>query len=241
MRISRLLAVLALIGGNGFAQQDALYQLSTIPALKAGVFEGFKPYSEIKPHGDFGIGTFDGLNGEMIELDGTVYQVRADGSVHAMPDTATTPYVTVTFFETNRVVAVESPMDYEALQQKVDAALPTLNIPYAIRVEGEFEYVKARSVPAQSKPYPPLEDAVRQQTVFELTNVTGTAVGFRFPPSFSGVQAPGYHLHFLTTARDAGGHLLEFRVRRATVAADDTHRFELDLPEGGDFYALPPP
>ena len=35
---------------------------------------------ELKQHGDTGIGTFEGLNGEMIVLDGTVYQAVADGS-----------------------------------------------------------------------------------------------------------------------------------------------------------------
>jgi alpha-acetolactate decarboxylase len=49
---------------------------------------------------------------------------------------------------------------------------------------------------------------VADQTVFPLTDVNATLVGFRTGPDLMGIGAPGLHLHGLTTARDAGGHIL---------------------------------
>ena len=64
------------------ADRETLYQVSTIDALMQGAYEGVQPVSEIRKHGDFGIGTFDALDGEMIVLDGTVYQAKADGKIY---------------------------------------------------------------------------------------------------------------------------------------------------------------
>jgi acetolactate decarboxylase len=75
-------------------------------------------------------------------------------------------------------------------------------------VIGTFSVLTARSVPAQSEPYPPLSEVVAKQTVFPLTNVSATLVGFRTGSDLLGVGAPGVHLHGLTKARDAGGHIL---------------------------------
>ncbi|NLO29340.1 MAG: alpha-acetolactate decarboxylase, partial [Methanosarcina mazei] len=58
---------------------DVLYQVSTIDALLLGVYDGVLPVSDLKTHGDFGIGTFDGLEGEMLALDGNYYQIKTDG------------------------------------------------------------------------------------------------------------------------------------------------------------------
>ena len=56
---------------------------------------------ELKKHGDFGIGTFDALDGEMIVLDGVVYQAKADGHIYQAADNLTTPFATVTYFDSD--------------------------------------------------------------------------------------------------------------------------------------------
>ena len=84
---------------------DTLYQVSTIDALMQGVFDGVQPVGELKRHGDFGIGTFDALDGEMIVLDGVVYQAKADGRIYPVKDSATTPFATVTHFTKDRTAA----------------------------------------------------------------------------------------------------------------------------------------
>ena len=225
-----MVAVFLLVGTVHAQDRDVLYQLSSMAALKAGAYDGVKTCADVKRHGDFGIGTFENINGEMIELDGTVYQASTDGHVYTPDDSTQSCYATVTFFDDDRVIPLEQPMDYTRLKTWLDGVLPT-NIPCAIRIDGEFETAKTRSVHSQSKPYPPLDDVVKNQVVFEFTNVTGTAVGFRFPSFMDGVQAPGYHLHFLTQDRDAGGHLLDCRIRNANVKVDVTREFLMELPE----------
>ena len=108
---------------------------------------------------------------------------------------------------------------------------PSPNLPYAIRIDGRFTSVKARSIPRQQKPYPPLAAAAEKQAVFELANVKGVIVAFRYPAYLAGVNMPGYHCHFITADRRAGGHLLDCRVEGATVAVDALANFFLRLPD----------
>jgi len=95
--------------------------------------------------------------------------------------------------------------------------------------------VKARSVPAQKKPYPQLAEVVKTQPVFELTDVSGTMVGFWCPSFVKGVNVPGYHLHFLRADGKKGGHVLDFIVENATMEVDDSREFSLILPEDAAF------
>jgi acetolactate decarboxylase len=186
---------------------------------------------ELKRYGDFGIGTFDALDGEMICLDGAFYQIKADGIAYPVSDSLTTPFAVVTPFEADKTVPVQDIRDYEALQRAVDGLIPDKTIFYAIKVEGHFTYIKTRSVPRQKEPYPPLVEAVKNQTVFEFSDVKGTIVGFWCPDSAKGVNVPGYHLHFITQDRKAGGHLLACQLRQGTIAVDYTSQFHMVLPQ----------
>ena len=83
---------------------DFLTQFSVIDALLAGNYDGSLTCGELRRHGDFGIGTFDALDGEMTVLDGVVYAIRSDGRVEKVADSETTPFATVTFFDSDRVI-----------------------------------------------------------------------------------------------------------------------------------------
>jgi acetolactate decarboxylase len=213
------------------ADRDTLFQISTINALMNGSYEGEMRIGELKRHGDFGIGTFDALDGEMIGLEGKFYQIRADGRAYPAPDSMTTPFAEVTPFKADKTVSIQDIMDYEALQRAVDGLIPDKTIFYAIKIEGTFSYIKARSVPKQKEPYPPLVEAVKGQTVFEFHDVKGTIVGFRCPDSVKGLNVAGYHLHFITQDRKAGGHLLACQLQQGIIAIDYTSQFHLVLPQ----------
>lgn len=224
---------------NPVAGDETLTQISTIDAILGGVYDGFISYGDLKGYGDFGIGTFDGLDGEMLAFDGDYYQVKADGIAYPVADALETPFASVTFFDVDIEGEIPAGADYAGLQEYLDSILPTENTFYAVRVDGTFSYMKTRSVPAQEKPYPPLTEVTKDQPVFEFENITGTMVGFRCPPYAAGVNVPGYHLHFLTDDKDAGGHVLEFTVRKAVVSVDNTRDFLMILPEGdSDFYSV---
>ena len=58
---------------------DVLFQAATFGDLLSGEYDGVISYSELGTYGDFGIGTFDGLDGEMLMLDDIPYQIKDDG------------------------------------------------------------------------------------------------------------------------------------------------------------------
>lgn len=228
-----LLALLAM--GAGQAQPSVLFQTSTIDALATGVYEGELTFGELRRHGDFGLGTFDALDGEMVLLDGRFFQIKSDGHVYPVPDKARTPFAEVTFFQPQKTLEAARPMNYQELEKYLDSQLPSVNLLHAIRIEGVFPYIKARSVPRQQKPYPPLAEVARRQTVFEFQNVPGVIVGFRYPTYLKGVNVQGYHFHFITADRRAGGHVLDCRLKGARVDLQSLSRFDLQLPQGGGF------
>ena len=211
---------------------------STINALLEGVYDGDITFGELKEHGDFGLGTVNQLDGEMIALDGIFYQIKSDGIAYPVDASMKTPFAVVTFFEPDKTLLIDKPLDNKGLAHYLDNLLPTDNIFYAVKIVGIFDYIKARSVPIQNKPYPPLVDVVKEQKIFEFHNVHGTILGFRFPEYMKGLNVPGYHLHFITDDRRAGGHVLEFKIKNVHVEIDSINDFFMVLPGTADFYNL---
>jgi acetolactate decarboxylase len=207
-----------------------VFQNSTINALLEGLYDGSMTYGELRRHGDFGLGTFNALDGEMIAFDADFYQIKADGIAYAVADDQRTPFATVLFFRPTLTRALSGPLDYEHFQTLVEGLMEGPNLFYAVRVDGLFTSVKARSVPRQEKPYPPLAEVAQHQPVFHLKDVTGTLAGFRFPDFARGLNVPGFHLHFLTADRRAGGHVLDLVLARGELAIDATAQFHLELP-----------
>jgi acetolactate decarboxylase len=218
------------------AQKDTLFQVSTIDALLQGLYDGVVTIGELKQHGDFGIGTFNAVDGEMVVLDGKVYQVRADGKACLANDQAKTPFAAVTPFEIDKRSVLDRSVDLKGLAAYLDSLLPTKNIFYAVKITGKFDYIKTRSVPKQNHPYRPLAEVLKNQPTFEFNDVEGTIVGLRCPDYVSGLNVPAYHFHFLTKGRKAGGHLLECRLKNAQIALDYTPNFDLTLLNTPAFY-----
>jgi len=233
--ITYFLLLIATLSTGGCAalqqDQDTLFQISTINALLDGDYTGSMTFGELKRHGTFGLGTVDKLDGEMIGLEGQFYQIKTDGVAYPVPDSMTTPFAVVTVFDADRTLPSQDGMDYEGLQSYLDEAIPDKSIFYAVKIDGTFNYIKTRSVPKQQKPYPPLVKVVKEQTIFEFHDVQGTIVGFRCPDSVKGVNVPGYHLHFITADRTAGGHLLACQLQDATIGIDYTSEFYMVLPQ----------
>jgi acetolactate decarboxylase len=219
--------------------RENLYQISTIDALMQGVFEGVEQVGELRGHGDFGIGTFDALDGEMIMLEGRIYQATADGSIRSVPDTATTPFATVTYFDRDFSAKTPAPMNFSNFSSTMSAWLPSQNVIYAVRMHGTFPAMKVRAIPAQHKPYPTLTEASKIQSVYSYTDTTGTIVGFYTPSFFKGLNVAGYHLHFISDDGQTGGHILDFTVPKdTTVEYDITPEFTMALPTSGAFTGI---
>lgn len=227
-----------LASGVVSAQEDrrTLFQVSTIGALLEGVFDGEVTFDEVKRHGDFGIGTLNGLDGEMVCLDGEYYQVRSDGKVYPVEGSAKTPFASVVFFHGGQSHHLAGELDYKNLQSRLDGLLPTQNLIYAIRIKGIFQHLKVRSVSKQRAPYLTLLEATKNQSVFELQNVSGTLVGFYFPGYMGALNVPGYHFHFISDDRKAGGHVLDGRAEGLSVEIEPVYKFQMQLSKNPLFY-----
>ncbi len=215
-------------------EDQTVFQTSTVNALMEGASTGDMTMGELKTHGDFGLGTFDGLDGEMIELDGKVFQVCADGHAHPVEDSTRTPFATVSFFKADESARLDRPCEQAEMLATVATMLPSQNIFHALRIEGRFDYVKTRAVGKQDKSVG-LEQAAREEPVFEFHDVEGTIVGFFTPDYLRGVNVPGYHLHFITADRSAGGHMLDCRTTDVTIKIHHTPEFELGTPGTEEF------
>lgn len=237
VRLSIVTAVmaLALAGCAGQAERNVLWQTATVSALLEGVYDGEVTVAELLEHGDLGLGTFDALDGEMVVVDGTVYQVAGDGKVHRPPPETRTPFAAVTFFDADRVLTADGAIEFDDLKVLIDRAAPAKNVPLAIRITGTFTHVKTRSVPKQAKPYPRLVEVTKNQPTFEFAGTRGVMVGFRCPPYVEGINVPGYHLHFLTRDRTGGGHVLELTVEQVRIEIDETPALHVALPTGEAF------
>jgi acetolactate decarboxylase len=222
-------------GSASVAQMDTIYQFSVIDALLEGVYDGEITCAELKENGDFGLGTFDNLDGEMLELDGVIYQVKADGNVYEINDTETSPFAAVTFFETDIQEEINTEMTGQGLASYIEELLPGKNLMYAVKITGNFSYMKTRSVAAQEKPYPRLVDVTKDQSVFEFNDTEGTIVGYWMPEYINGINVPGYHLHFITADRTAGGHILDYTISSGTIEIDSCDSFYLELPENENY------
>lgn len=216
------------------ASSRPIYLCAPVNALVEGLYEENIPFSDIKRHGDFGLGTFDDLDGEMVMLDGQVYQITADGQVHAVGDAVHTPFAVVTFFEPTLSAELDGGMSHATFVEWLQQLLPSPNLFYAFRITGAFHHITARSVPKQHN-YRPLNEAAREQRVFTFDDASGSLVGFFTPAFMASLNVPGLHLHFLSADRRRGGHLLECRPGAIRVEIQMIHTLELSLPLTHDY------
>ncbi|WP_442780447.1 acetolactate decarboxylase [Bacillus sp. Au-Bac7] len=217
-------------------QKQEVYQVSTMTALLDGVYDGDFSLGEIPEHGDFGIGTFNKLDGELIGFDGEFYRLRSDGTATPVKENDKSPFCSLTFFETEIVHRVDRPLTLEQLGEELDEILPSKNVFYAIRMDGAFKKVQTRTVEAQCKPYVPMIEAVQTQPIFNLEHIEGTIAGFRTPQYANGIAVAGYHLHFIDKDRKSGGHVFDFTIENVTIRICKKQIMNLRLPQTEEFF-----
>lgn len=239
-----VLALVVLVGAYfAFAHRGCkecsptITQFSTIKALVEGNYDGVATMGCLKKAGDFGIGCVEPLDGELVVLDGEAYQIRFDGSVHKLSDDVKTPFAAVLKFKSSREGQVANVSDLTGLIEYLDSLVPESNMLVAVRITGVFDHVHTRSVPPQEKPYPRLSEVTKNQPEFEADNQEGDVIAFRLPDYLAGVNATGWHMHFLSKDKKFGGHLLGISTKEANVQVCLPKEFKMVLPpDGHDFY-----
>jgi acetolactate decarboxylase len=217
-------------------EEQPLFQVSTAAALVEGVTGGAVSVAELRERGDFGIGTFAGLDGELVALEGAFFQVRADGVVSEPRDDDLVPFAVVTDFRAEREVRFERVAGFGDLEAQLDWHRQTDNLFYAVRIDGRFARVKTRSV-RETAPGVPLVQAAANQVEFDLDDIAGTLVGFWTPEYARTLNVAGWHLHFLSDGRTAGGHVLDCEGANLRVQVQDLADVRIAMPQTDAFLA----
>jgi acetolactate decarboxylase len=213
-----------------------LFQVSISGALVAGVYDREVSVKSILEHGDFGLGTFANLDGEMVVLDGRAYQVQGTGRVSEAGPDAGAPFAVVTRFSPQTDVETEPVASFKDLEDRCDKYRNSGNIFYAVRLDGHFSRVRTRAVnPPQ--PSTRLVDAAKAQSEFNFTDIDGTLIGLWSPGFSSAFSISGYHFHFhfLSKDRRHGGHLLDVEAGPLRLKVEALTDFHLALPESEAF------
>lgn len=211
-----------------------LFQVSTSGALVQGVYERAVSSNLLLNYGDFGLGTFENLDGEMVVLDGAIYQVRSDGKVTKIEKDVGTPFAVVTHFVADQDQMIENASSFKDLTKICDRYRDSDNLFYAFRIDGHFGQVHTRAM-RETLEGLPLAKAAAIQPEFEFTGVDGTLVGIWAPQFSSALNIAGYHFHFLSEDRSKGGHLLECSGKHLRIRVERLNDFHLSLPESEEF------
>jgi acetolactate decarboxylase len=213
---------------------STLFQISSSAALVEGIYKGEVTVGALREHGDFGLGTFAGLDGEMVVVDGRFYQVRGDGVAREVDDGVSTPFAVVTRFVPERSVGGVACASLAELFTVLDRLRDSDNAFYAIRVDGEFARLHTRAM-CRTAEGVPLVEAAAHQPEFELRQTRGTMIGFWSPAYARALSVPGYHLHALTSDRTAGGHVLDCAGRDLRIQVQRELDLRVSLPHSAAF------
>ena len=213
--------------------RHSLFQVSTSNALVQGVFRGAVTVGDLKRNGDFGLGTFEGLDGELVMLDGVCYRATGGGVVTSPPDDASVPFAVVTHFHPDASLTT-NPGSLADLTAAVDEARPSENLFVGIRVDGQFERLALRAACA-AEPGENLVEATAHQSEFTVSDEEGTLVGFWAPLYARAVNVPGYHFHFISKDRSLGGHVLGMEAGPLEVGIHIESELHVAIPETVEF------
>ncbi|HFN9470145.1 TPA: acetolactate decarboxylase [Staphylococcus aureus] len=208
---------------------SVLYQHGTLGTLMAGLFKGTASINELLQHGDLGIATLTGSNGEVIFLDGKAYHANEHKGFVELKGDELTPYATVTKFVADTSYETKDKSS-EAVFAEIKEKMLSENLFSAVKISGLFKKMHVRMMPAQEPPYTRLIDSARRQPEQTETYVKGSVVGFFTPELFHGIGSAGFHVHFANDDRNFGGHVLDFEVEDVKVEIQNIETFEQHFP-----------
>lgn len=217
-------------------KKSHVYQIGTINSLLEAVYDGDTSMKVLKQHGNFGIGTLDSIDGEMIMYDGICYRADAAGKLHVLPDIINTPFAMVNDFCAEIEFALTAG-SYADIEKQISQHFLSSNLVYAIEVRGKFKHLNLRSEHCTCKPYRRLVEILPDlQTNFNLEHTDGVLVGFWFPDYMSQLNVPGFHFHFIDDNRQFGGHVFGFELSEGICNIQTLHGFNLELLRTSEFY-----
>ncbi|MCQ2070489.1 MAG: acetolactate decarboxylase [archaeon] len=249
-RVIAVIVVVALVGMAVFAlgsgdngrhdtdDSDTMTQVSVLNGLMMGDYYGSMEVGELLSHGDIGLGTFEGVDGEMIVLDGVCYQARYDGTVVKVSSDMKVPFACVTYLDDEFVFDIKDIKSAEGLKKALDEVVEkhSANYMYVAKIDGTFDKLTVRSELPQEEPYKKLTEVMKTDEVrFDHKDIEGTIVAVYCPNYMRDINSAGWHFHFISDDRKVGGHLLEVSFDSAKAVLDLTDTMNLVLPDGDYF------
>ncbi len=208
-----------------------IVQAGWFDSFAAGGFKGFTVVESVSNGAAIGLGTFEGVDGELIILDGKAYRASYDGKVEIMEGSATTPFAIASKMDPDWTLEIEKGTGPALFSAELDKLANAPGAFLAIKGEASFETLKLRAPPGAQKPYPQLSEVIAKQRIFELKGISGTLIGFKTPPAYKGMNAPGYHFHFISDDKSIGGHVLDFKAIGGKASIQRCDSVKLLLPE----------
>ncbi|ORN04781.1 acetolactate decarboxylase [Lentilactobacillus parabuchneri] len=216
-------------------QYTTLYQHGTLALLVPGLLTGTLKMGDLLKHGDTGIGTGEGLDGELIILDGEPYQVDSEGNVNLVTDSFNMPFANIHYDHYSKLVELAD-TSQQGLEKKVRALTNGTNTFFSIKITGTFSGIKTRAVKKSVPPFQTLAETARNQSIFTRDQVNGTMISYYSPELFDGAAVAGFHHHFLSDDHKFGGHVLAFNLDKGTVSYQLFDTLEQHLPISNDAY-----
>ena len=220
---------------SNYKKKPKIYQTGTINSLINAVYDGDTCVGELKEHGDFGLGTFDMVNGEMIVCDNIYYRADVNGNLEVVSDDTLTPFAVVNKFVPNQDIGLNNKR-YEDIEEYLLSFFPTKNMIYAIKVEGKFNSIMLRSEACQPRTYQRMSETMPElQKTFTKNDIDGTLVGVWFPQYLEQLNVPGFHFHFIDKDRSIGGHVFNFELQKGRAYIQELKSLQVDLIDNDEF------
>lgn len=222
---------------------DRFYQVSTLNSLMLGNLSGVISINELLKNGDYGIGTCEGLDGEMIVIDGTAYNGHASGAVQKYHNDDKVAFASVCrFSEHTKSFIIKDINNLKELTKKMTQLIKeeykNKNVFYIVKIKVHTNYVKFRSCYKQNEPYRTLMEIMPSQVKFEYNNISGDIIGVFCPDYVDKLNMPGWHFHFISDDKTKGGHLFDLSFAEAQIDIDQKTQYEIILPTNNKFATI---
>ncbi len=182
--------------------------------------KGLLKYKEIKPLGNFGLGTFDFVDGEMIALDGNFYRANEEGDLTLAEDTRHCPFAIVCQFNEQKAEQTEendiSLKDFQKKLLNIRKWHPTQSIAMAIKIDIAADWIEYRSE-ENSDEKASFDHVISQEKRHRHEQQAGTLVGFYFDNSLNDLTSSEFHFHYVNANKSKGGHLYDCHLQHATA------------------------
>lgn len=204
--------------------KETVYHMYTANSVIQGKFDGQITIDELLKHGNFGLGTLNGLNGEMIIYNGIAYSANHKGELRIIDKNEQTPFAAITHFTNSKSLKLNN-VSLKDLTSILDNEIEDEKFFYAIKIEATYSFIEYRSNKKLQKPYPTIEKAIKESNTILKYNTTGTLIGFRSPNSAQKVNVKGYHFHFIDSEIKIGGHVNDFFMTKGSITINQKRKF----------------